>query len=518
MYQRLLTRRYLTSKVMPLLAALAVVLCTAMVLISWSVMGGFLKNLMESGRTLIGDVSINWPNAGFAHYEDLIQRLEAHPEIDAASPMIETAGMLALPGDRLVRVIVRGIDGPSYAAVTTYEDTLYWQPLEEPLPKDDARRDWRLENHTRWQRTFNNGLTLTEPDPATGEPRPAVVIGIETSGYNFRQPAGFIIPGIPLVPGADGVMGQLPIFLPDEKVTLHVLPIDSSGRGIEMVTRILPVANEFRSGLYEIDKQTVLVNLRALQSMLNMDEARRVIEDPTEDLSAADPFALGGDEADPNFEPIQRVEIDPARVTDIVVLGRQDDARLTQQYVLDVYTEFAAAHPDVPRADAIFIKTWEDQNATMIAAVKKETALVLFIFSFISLTAVFLVLAIFWAMVSEKTRDVGILRAFGASRTGIAWLWLRYGLAIGVVGSIFGLALAYTIVYNINTIHDWMGVALGISIWDPAVYYFTEIPSRVNHLHAAIIGLGGMLASTLGALWPALRAARMNPVRALRFE
>ncbi|MEO0717162.1 MAG: FtsX-like permease family protein, partial [Planctomycetota bacterium] len=209
---------------------------------------------------------------------------------------------------------------------------------------------------------------------------------------------------------------------------------------------------------------------------------------------------------------------DPARVTDIVVLGRQDDARLTQQYVLDVYTEFAAAHPDVPRADAIFIKTWEDQNATMIAAVKKETALVLFIFSFISLTAVFLVLAIFWAMVSEKTRDVGILRAIGASRTGIAWLWLRYGLAIGVVGSIFGLALAYTIVYNINTIHDWMGQALGISIWDPAVYYFTEIPSNVNHLHAAIIGLGGMLASTLGALWPALRAARMNPVRALRFE
>ena len=92
------------------------------------------------------------------------------------------------------------------------------------------------------------------------------------------------------------------------------------------------------------------------------------------------------------------------------------------------------------------------------------------------------------------------------------------GLAIGVGGSIFGLALAYTIVYNIITFHDWMGQALGISIWDPAVYYFTEIPSRVNHLHAAIIGLGGMLASTLGALWPALRAARMNPVRALRFE
>ena len=62
-YQALLTRRYLFSKVMPLLAALAVMLCTAMVLIVWSVMGGFLTMLLASGRTLQSDVTITWPTA-----------------------------------------------------------------------------------------------------------------------------------------------------------------------------------------------------------------------------------------------------------------------------------------------------------------------------------------------------------------------------------------------------------------------------------------------------------------------
>src|SRR5207245_840798 len=96
-----------------------------------------------------------------------------------------------------------------------------------------------------------------------------------------------------------------------------------------------------------------------------------------------------------------------------------------------------------------------------------------------------LVLAIFWAMVSEKTKDVGVLRALGASRSGIAWLWVRYGLAIGVVGAVLGVCGAYLIVLNINPIHEWMGRAMGIQIWSPKIYYFTQIPNQVNPVRAA---------------------------------
>src|ERR1700759_2524855 len=100
MYQALLTRRYLFSKVMPLLASAAVLLCTAMVLITWSVMGGFLNMLINTGRTMTGDVTIQWPQTGFGYYEDLIQRLQKDPQIEAAAPLIETFAIIHLPDGR----------------------------------------------------------------------------------------------------------------------------------------------------------------------------------------------------------------------------------------------------------------------------------------------------------------------------------------------------------------------------------------------------------------------------------
>ncbi len=184
-----------------------------------------------------------------------------------------------------------------------------------------------------------------------------------------------------------------------------------------------------------------------------------------------------------------------------------------------VYADFADAHRGaVPSAARISIQTYEQRNAMFIGAVQKETTLVLFIFGVVSLTSVFLVLAIFWAMVSEKTRDIGVLRAIGASGTGVAAVWVGYGLAIGLVGSAMGAGLAALIVTNINPIHGWMGKALGVQVWDPSVYYFTTIPTDLDAMKFVIIVAGGIIASVVGALVPAARAAWMDPVKALRFD
>src|SRR5205085_10777921 len=123
-----------------------------------------------------------------------------------------------------------------------------------------------------------------------------------------------------------------------------------------------------------------------------------------------------------------------------------------------------------------------------------------------------------WAMVSEKTKDIGILRALGASRAGVAWIWLRYGVAIGIVGGLLGGGIAYLIVTNINPIHEWLGRNLNIVIWNPKVYYFTMIPHQVEWGKAIIVMVSGVVASIAGALIPALKAANMDPVKALRFE
>jgi lipoprotein-releasing system permease protein len=542
-YQALLTRRYLTSKVMPLLAMAAVMLSVATILITWSVMGGFLKTLLSSGRTLIGDAYIVWPNVGFAHYDDLAERLEAHPDIDAAAPVIETYGMVQLPDDRVELIQIKGIEPASYDRVTDFDRALWWKPIEEPTRKDKDREDIRLDpsNHPILARFEEQGRTMTRPDPETGVPLPAGLLGVEVTGLNRRTSAGLYEPLNPSRRTVEGGYAFLDEFMPrNGSVGLTVLSLDSTGRPTDPVSRTLPIANEFQTGIYEVDAGTLLAPLDLIQKMLRMNEARRV----DTDAPAANPFEYRVDPETGELLPAQpqTTRVEPARVTTVLVRGREG---VTPDRVAaaarEVYEAFAEAHRGaVPSENAISIATWESRNRTMIEAVKKETGLVLGVFGIICFTTVFLVLAIFWSMISEKTKDIGVLRALGASTPGVAWLWLRYGAAIGIVGATLGLGAGYLIVTNINAIHDWLGEVLGpwlsdrftsisgwfgggpveisLVIWDPRVYYFVEIPKEVELSKAIIVFVVGVLTCVLGALIPAVRSARMDPVKALRFE
>jgi lipoprotein-releasing system permease protein len=505
-YQALLTRRYLFSRVMPLLSALAVMLCTAMVLVVWSVMGGFLNLLLLSGKSMIGDVSINWPVAGIARYETLIERLEADPMVEAATPTIETLGLLSLPIGDTKTVQVIGIEPDGYNAVTGYFDRLWWKPLETPLPRDKDRTDIRLKYTATMKQAEAAGRAMEERDPETGLLRPAITLGLEVSRPNNRR-----TPEGPIIPVYD--------FMPNTDVTLQVMPLSRRGVPIRPEARTFAVANEFRTGLYEADANWVLVPLAELQRMLMLDQAERTTED-----ESALPIVERDADGRERFVRPKKTVIEPARATTLFVKaapGVTADAleKRAAEIYRDFYAEFSPT-TRLPDPTRIAIYTWENKPglSTFIAAVKKETALVLVLFGFISMTAVFLVFAIFWSMISEKTKDIGVLRAIGASRIGIAWLFLRYGLAIGIVGSLGGGALAFLVVHNINPIHDWMGQALGISVWDPKIYYFIEIPNKVEPSKATIVLAFGILSSALGALIPAARAAFMDPVRALRFE
>lgn len=542
MYQALLTRRYLTSKLMPLLAMAAVLLSVATILITWSVMGGFLNALLSSGRTLIGDAFIAWPNVGFAYYEELAEDLEAHPRIEAAAPVIETYGMVRLPDDRVELIQVTGVEVDSYSAVTGFADTLWWKPLDKPTRKDKERRDPRLQESNRpvLSEFVEQGRSMTRPDPDTGVPLPAGILGVEVTGLNYRTSGGIYIPinGQRALPS--GGIESLDLFMPrNGSVGLTLLSLDSTGKPTDPVSRVLPIANEFQSGIYEVDSKTLIAPLDLIQRMLRMEEARRVEGD-----APADPWGYEVDEQTGELRPVapKATAADPARVTTVLIRGVPGTTPDEVAAIADsIYEQFAARHAgEVPDAFSIQISTWEDRNRTMIAAVKKETALVLVIFGIICFTTVFLVLAIFWSMISEKTRDIGILRALGASTPGVAWLWLRYGAAIGVVGAVLGLITGWLIVHNINDIHDWLGEVLGpwlsdqltmisgwfggspvqinLVIWDPRVYYFVEIPKQVELSKAIIVFVAGVLTCVLGALIPAVRSARMDPVKSLRFE
>ena len=128
------------------------------------------------------------------------------------------------------------------------------------------------------------------------------------------------------------------------------------------------------------------------------------------------------------------------------------------------------------------------------------------------------ILAIFAMIVVEKTRDIGILKALGASSGGIMKIFLTYGLLLGVVGSLCGTILGLSITYNINAVEAFIAMLTGSHVFSGEVYYFKEIPTDVQPFAVMVVNLGAIAIATVFSILPALRAAMLHPVQALRYE
>ena len=164
------------------------------------------------------------------------------------------------------------------------------------------------------------------------------------------------------------------------------------------------------------------------------------------------------------------------------------------------------------------VQTWRDKQGALLAAVQMETAILNVLLFLIIAVAGFGILAIFFTIVVEKTKDIGILKSLGAGSSGIMGIFLSYGLSLGIVGSGVGLVLGLLFVRYINEIADWLGRLTGREVFDPAIYYFYKIPTAVNVLTVSWIVVGALLIAVAASVLPACRAARFKPVEALRYE
>jgi lipoprotein-releasing system permease protein len=164
------------------------------------------------------------------------------------------------------------------------------------------------------------------------------------------------------------------------------------------------------------------------------------------------------------------------------------------------------------------IQTWMDLQGPLLAAVQMETTILNILLFLIIAVAGFGILATFFMIVVEKTRDVGILKALGAPSGGVMSIFLSYGFALGSVGSGVGMAGGLLFVIYINEIAAGLEVLTGREVFDPTIYYFQEIPAVIEPLTVALVVAGAIAIAVLASVLPALRAARLHPVEALRYE
>jgi lipoprotein-releasing system permease protein len=168
--------------------------------------------------------------------------------------------------------------------------------------------------------------------------------------------------------------------------------------------------------------------------------------------------------------------------------------------------------------ERLSVNTWEQKQGTLLRAIEIEKNILNILLFMIIAVAGFGILAIFSMIVSEKTRDIGILKALGASSGGVMKIFLTYGLLLGVVGSLCGTILGLSITWNINAVENLIATVTGSHVFSGDIYYFDKIPTDVNTTAVVIVNLGAIAIAVVFSIIPAMRAAMLHPVQALRYE
>lgn len=518
MYKLLLCLRYLRTRYIALASIISVTLGVATMIVVNAVMSGFTTEMQSRIHGILSDLVVEsrsmngFPNADW-HMEQI--RQIAGDSIEGMTATVVVPAMLTLRlGDgyhtRPVQVI--GIDEKTQGEVSDFGRYLQH-------PENRKQLDFRLRQGGYDTRDHQAGPDVPErtqmasagwdyrramaryrkaqerlggerrnpsaqpssagngsPDPFAKKPAdPFAAAKKPDEEENVFDPAreqrtGTVL-GIAIVSARNHQGVDRFLALPGDDVNLTFPNADMPPKGI---TDSFTIVDFYESKMSEYDSSFVFVPIKKLQ------ELRGMIE-PVSGIASVNSI---------------QIKLKPGANGDAV---RDKLRSILPTEVYGVYT-------------------WRDKQGPLLAAVQMETAILNVLLFLIIAVSGFGILAIFFTIVVEKTRDIGILKSLGATGMGIMNIFLAYGLSLGLIGSGAGLVIGLLFVRYINEIADLLGEITGQPVFDPAIYYFYKIPAIVNPLTVVWIVLGAMVIAVLASVLPALRAAMLHPVEALRYE
>lgn len=166
----------------------------------------------------------------------------------------------------------------------------------------------------------------------------------------------------------------------------------------------------------------------------------------------------------------------------------------------------------------IYVTNWQQRNTTFFQALEVERNVMFLILMLILLVAALNIISGLFMLVKDKGGDIAILRTMGATRGSVMRVFLITGSSIGVFGTLAGFALGVLFCANIKRIKDIINQLSGSNVWDPTVRFLSEIPAEMDVTETSMVVLMALGLSLLATIFPAWRAARLDPVEALRYE
>lgn len=164
------------------------------------------------------------------------------------------------------------------------------------------------------------------------------------------------------------------------------------------------------------------------------------------------------------------------------------------------------------------IGTWQDMDSTFFNAVQVERNVMFMILTLIILVAALNIVSGLYMLVSNKVADIAILRTMGATRGAIMRVFLIAGMSIGVAGTLLGYAIGVLFCTYIEDIRQFLSHLTGTTLFDPTIYFLSRMPAQMDTQEVTAVVLMSLGLSFLATLYPSWRAARLDPVEALRYE
>lgn len=515
MYKLLLCWRYLRTRYIALASIISVMLGVATMIVVNAVMEGFTHEMQDRIHGILSDLVFE--SVSLDGFPDADRRMNeirkvAGPYIAGMSPTVHIPAMLGFPiGNSYYtkQITMIGVDEKTYATVSDFGqflqhptnrkqldfnlkdggyDTLDHQATDtsKVLPRVQMKGSgWP---HRRQMSRYFSHIAVPEAsqkeDPfqrrgtsnnsAANDAASQIGGTAANVGTDFNpekeQHTGCVI-GIGLCGyhAQDGSENFLALPGDDVQITYP-----TAAKPPKVQSDPFTIVDFYESKMSEYDSSFVFVPIRKLQEIRGM-------VDPTTQVA--------------NCNAIQ------IRLKDGVDLNKVRDL-LRSSFPPQVYR----------------VSSWRDKEGALLGAVQMELIILNLLLFLIVAVAGFGILAIFFMIVVEKTRDIGIMKSLGARGWGILGIFLTYGLALGIAGAGAGLCIGLVIVHYIDQIKDFIAGLLGFEIFDPSVYFFKTIPTIVDGLTVGLILTGAVFIAVLASILPAIRAARLHPVEALRYE